>query len=121
MKTHSTIGAKILDGSISAFIQMAQKIALTHHETYDGNGYPKGLRNDEIPLEGKIMNIADQYDALRSTRPDKPPLEHTKVFKIITKGDGRTMPEHFDPAVLETFKDNHKKFDEIYMCDSSLH
>jgi putative two-component system response regulator len=120
MKTHTTIGGKILDGSVSAFIQMAQNIALTHHETYEGNGYPKGLRKDEIPLEGRIMNITDQYDALRSTRPYKPPFEHTKVFEIISEGDGRTMPEHFDPDVLETFKDNHKKFDEIYMCDSNL-
>jgi putative two-component system response regulator len=114
IKTHTTIGAKILEGSDSPFLKMAVDIALSHHERWDGKGYPGGLKGEEIPLAGRIMNITDQYDALRSKRPYKPPFDQEKTVSIITKGDGRTMPEHFDPEVLAAFEKASDIFADIF-------
>jgi putative two-component system response regulator len=113
-KGHTTAGAHILQGSTSTFLQMAEVIALSHHERHDGGGYPRGLRGDEVPLAGMIMNIADQYEALRSVRPYKPSLTHERVVEILTRGDGRTMPSHFHPRVLEAFADSTDRFARIF-------
>lgn len=114
MKRHCEIGTQILGFSDSPYLRMATEVALTHHERWDGTGYPKGLAGTQIPLAGRIMAICDVYDALRSKRPYKPPFTHETAVRIITEGDGRTQPAHFDPAVLEAFRQTAGRFAEIY-------
>ena len=99
MKQHTTIGGNILSGADAGFIKFAEIIALTHHERWDGSGYPKGLKGSKIPLSGRIVAIADVFDALTSKRPYKEPFSVEKSFAIITEGRGN----HFDPDVVDAF------------------
>ncbi|MBF0540364.1 MAG: response regulator [Nitrospirae bacterium] len=114
IKGHSKIGQSILKGSTYNMIQMAESIALNHHERWDGTGYPNNIKGEDIPIEARIINICDQFDALIMKRPYKPALPVKRVIEIITKGDGRTMPEHFHPDILAAFQKAVPLFIEAY-------
>ncbi len=114
MKTHCALGASILASGTSPYTRMGADIALNHHERWDGSGYPAGLKGEAIPLAARIMQICDVYDALRSQRPYKRPIDHARAVEIITQGDGRTQPEHFDPLVLQCFAAQAERFAAIF-------
>jgi len=106
MKTHTTIGAKILAHSKSEILKVAEQIALYHHEKWNGTGYPHGLSGDTIPLTARIVAVADAFDALTSKRPYKDPYPFEVACDIIKKERG----QHFDPTVVDVFLRN---IDEI--------
>jgi putative two-component system response regulator len=104
MKEHTTIGARTLEAAArrfpnTKFLQMARDIAATHHERYDGSGYPAGLKGEEIPLCGRIVALADVYDALTSKRVYKEAYTHIVAKNIIT----REAHTHFAPEIVEAF------------------
>jgi len=112
MQKHTVYGETIIGDS--EYLKMSAEIARSHHEKYDGTGYPDGKKGDEIPIAARIVFLADIYDALRSQRTYKPEFSHGKTYEIITLGDGRVNPEHFDPRVLESFKRIHTDFERAY-------
>lgn len=99
MKQHTVIGAKILHGSKQDYMKLGEEIALTHHENWDGSGYPQGLQGENIPISGRIVAVADVFDALISKRPYKPPLSYRESFTIIKNERGT----HFDSGVVDAF------------------
>jgi putative two-component system response regulator len=115
MKTHTVIGAKTLMDvrqrfPNNQFVKMGIKIALSHHERWDGKGYPEGLLGDNIPLSARIMTIVDVYDAVRSKRVYKPPVSHEETCKIILAGAG----SQFDPELVNIFASLRPRFQEIW-------
>lgn len=99
MRTHTTIGARILSQGSSNLLWMAERIALTHHERWDGTGYPQGLAGDAIPIEGRIVALADCFDALSHDRRYRPAWPREKVLEEIAAQSGR----QFDPRIVNAF------------------
>lgn len=99
LKRHTDAGGSLLQSSSCTLLTMAARIAQSHHERWDGNGYPLGLKGEDIPLEGRIVAVADVFDALSSRRPYKPPFPREQCFEILREGRGT----QFDPAVLDAF------------------
>jgi cyclic di-GMP phosphodiesterase len=111
MKTHTTRGAETFDAALreypsARFLRMARDIAASHHEWYDGSGYPRGVSGEEIPLAGRIVALADAYDALTSKRIYKDAFTHEKAKAAMIKGRG----SHFDPDVVDAFLANEGQF-----------
>lgn len=113
IKTHTTIGGQILANSKSEVLKVAEQIAITHHEKWNGKGYPQGLAGDEIPLVGRIVGLADVFDALTSKRPYKEPFPVKVALDIIKKERG----QHFDPDVVDVFFEH---IDEILKIQSEV-
>jgi len=111
MKTHTTLGGITLQTVAQArpdarFLSMAHEIAMTHHERFDGKGYPRGLKGEEIPLCGRVVSLADVYDALTSKRVYKPAYSHDTARSIILEGNGT----QFDPDVVQAFLNREQEF-----------
>ncbi|HBA87906.1 MAG TPA: HD family phosphohydrolase [Geobacter sp.] len=117
IRQHPAFGSEIIGDSPR--LRVAREIAMSHHENWDGTGYPKRLKGEMIPISGRIVKVADVYDALRSRRSYKRALTHEKSLDVFRNGDERINPAgHFDPAVLAAFFRIEHMFDMIY--DSSV-
>jgi len=99
VRGHTEFGGKIVDVGNSPILKMAKRIAMTHHERWDGTGYPLRLAGEDIPLEGRITAVADVFDALSSKRSYKPAFPLEKCFQILNEARG----SQFDPAVVDAF------------------
>jgi len=106
MRRHTLIGATILSGGSSKYLETGSEIALSHHEKWDGSGYPRGLSGTDIPLSGRICAVADVFDALTSKRPYKNALSNERSLEIMAAGRGT----HFDPELYDLFLAN---FDQV--------
>ncbi len=116
MKKHTTIGyeaLKVAERRLGqdSFLKVAAEIAYTHHEKWNGAGYPQGLTGKNIPVSGRLMALADVYDALATKRPYKLPFPHEKTVEIIKEGRG----SHFDPEIVDIFLELHEEFHNIAM------
>ncbi|WP_417067422.1 HD domain-containing phosphohydrolase [Niveibacterium terrae] len=109
MKEHTSIGYEILKDSSSPVIRLGAEIALTHHERFDGKGYPRGLFGEAIPLPGRIVAVADVFDALSSVRPYKPAWELKDTCDYLRRGRG----EHFDARCVDAFLDHWDEVQQI--------
>ena len=116
IKTHTTIGAKILSDSKAIILKLSEEIALSHHEKWNGKGYPQGLSKTDIPVAGRIVGICDVFDALTTKRPYKDPFPLEKSVDIIKKERG----EHFDPEIVDIFMKNMDEISKIKKEVASL-
>jgi putative two-component system response regulator len=116
LRQHTELGSKILAGGRSPILAQAMKIALTHHERWDGSGYPLGLAGNDIPLEGRITAVADVFDALSTRRPYKPAFPLEKCFSIMREGRGT----NFDPNVLDAFFARHDDIVRIQIAHADV-
>ncbi len=110
MKNHTTLGAQMLSGADSAFLKTAEIIALTHHERFDGTGYPKGLKGEDIPLIGRICAICDVFDALTSERSYKKAWQFDDAVEEVKRMKG----SYFDPKLVDIFIENINNIKKIY-------
>jgi two-component system response regulator RpfG len=115
MRKHPHVGFKILEGSPSKYLQKGGEIALSHHERFDGTGYPSGLKGDGIPLAARIVAIADVFDALTSVRPYKDAWSFDKAFNYICEESGK----HFDPDLVKAMIKIRNIFEKIYSENST--
>lgn len=116
MKKHTMLGADIFKGSRSPLLKAARIISLTHHERYDGTGYPQGLKGRAIPIFGRIAALADVFDALTSKRPYKEAYSFEEAVKIIKDSPG----EHFDPDVVKAFLSRLSKIRRIWQATRDI-
>ncbi len=116
VKRHTIWGAEIIGDA--RWLEIGRKICLYHHEKWNGCGYPYGFVGEDIPIEARIVAVADTYDALRMKRSYKESFSHETACSIILEGDGRVMPDHFDPEIIDIFARNEDRMQEIY--ESSL-
>lgn len=112
MKKHTVYGATIIGNAPR--LAIARRIALTHHERWDGSGYPDGLAGEDIPMEGRITAVADVYDAIRNKRAYKPAESHETAVRAILQGDAKATAACFDPKITEVFRRLEKKFEDLY-------
>jgi len=121
MRSHAEIGASLLRRYHQPLFDMAADIAGCHHERFDGSGYPRGLKGDAIPLAARITTLVDTYDALRSKRPYKTEYSHVQALQVLQHGDGRTQPQHFDPALVSCFISREQEMAQIFATDAVRH
>ncbi len=110
MKRHTTIGAQILERTKSKYLEMGHEIALSHHEKYNGQGYPHALKGENIPISGRIVAVVDVFDALTTKRPYKEPWSLDASFNYIEQ----EVNSHFDPRIAEIFLNNREEVEHIF-------
>ena len=116
MKTHTTLGGDIFKNSKSSLLRVARTISLTHHERFDGTGYPQGLKGEDIPLFGRIVSVADVFDALTSKRPYKEAYGFDEAVELIKEGSGT----QFDSAVVRAFLKRIEKIRQIWQATQDI-
>ena len=116
MKAHTTFGHELLKDARSIFLIEGAKIALTHHEKWDGSGYPAGLKGEDIPLSGRIVSIVDVFDALTSSRPYKQAWSFESVRDYIAEQRGK----HFDPRLADLVLENFSAFQKCIVGSAGV-